>query len=92
MDVKNTKEVLIAANEIALFIVERLKDGIGVDDAVALYTKIISDEDFKAKVVAAYDEIAKVPAEVKDIDIYEGVELITLQTSYVPKIIDALKK
>lgn len=92
MNIKETREVLVAVNELAVFLVERLKDGVGFDDVAAIYDKLKNDEDFKTKMQMAYDNIALVPDEVEDIDIAEGVELATVQLSYVPKYIEALKK
>lgn len=90
--VKEIKEAMVGVNELAIFLAERLKDGVGVDDAMAIYSKLASDEAFKAKMVAAYEGIALVPAEAKDIDLAEGLELAMLQVQYVPALIAAFKK
>lgn len=92
LGVKELKEALVAVNELAIFLAERMKDGAGVDDAMALYSKLASDEAFKAKMMAAYDGIAMVPAEIKDITLPEGIELAMLQVQYVPGLLAALKK
>jgi hypothetical protein len=87
--VQETKEALVAINEIALFLAVRFKDGLGADDAVALYNKIVSDHDFKAKLFLAYDNYQKIPQEIKDIDAGEGLELVQVQVEYVNKFITA---
>ena len=53
---------------------------------------LTTDEEFKKVVSAAYEGYGKIPAEVKDIDAGEGLELIALQTEYIPKFINAFKK
>ena len=92
MGIKELKEAVEAINEIAILLCERFKDGLGVDDAVAIYDKIKEDADFKAKMIAAYDNYKLIPEEIKDIDISEGLEVAVIQIGYVSKIIEALKK
>lgn len=90
--IAETKEVLVAGNEIGLFVVSRLKDGVGVDDALAAYQKLTQDAAFKKIVMDAHDGLSAVGGEIKDLDIGEGLELIILQAGYVPKFVEALKK
>lgn len=90
--VKETKEMLVGANEVSLFMCEKLKDGAQFSDATDFYVKITTDEVFKAKMMAAYDNYQKIPAEIKDIDGGEGVELAIVQIEYVPKYIECFKK
>lgn len=92
LGIKETKEVVVAANELGAFLVERLKDGVGADDAMAVIAKLQTDEAFKAKMQAAFDNVKAVPAEVKDVDLAEGMELAMVQLSYLPKILAAAKK
>jgi hypothetical protein len=87
--VQETKEAIIAFNEIALFLASQLKDGVGLDDASALYNKILKDHDFKAKLLLAYDKYNLIPGEIKDIDAGEGLELVQVQIEYVSKYINA---
>ena len=89
--VKETKEALVAFNEIGLFIASRMKDGIDVDDALAVYSKVIADEAFKKMILEAYDKYDQIPAEIKDIDISEGLELVQVQTSYIDKYLETFK-
>lgn len=90
--IKETKEALIGVNTLSLFLVERLKDGVQLDDAVAVFGKLTADEEFKKIMGDAVEGIKAVPEEVKDLDVTEAVELITLQASFVPKFVEALKK
>lgn len=89
--IKETKEVLLGVNELAIVLIKLLKDGVQLDDAMALYAKISSDEAFRGAVLNAVDKIAQVPSEIGELDIAEGIELASLQLSFVPKIADALK-
>ena len=90
--IKETKEALIAANEVSLFICEKLKDGIQFSDATDFYSKVTSDEAFKAKVMAGYDKYQEIPVEVKDIDAGEGLEVMVEQVKYVPKYLACFEK
>jgi hypothetical protein len=86
--IKETKEALEAFNEIGLFVASQIKDGVGVEDALALYSKIVSDEAFKSIIVNAYDRYDQIPAEIKDIDMGEGLELAKVQMDYVDKYLE----
>lgn len=90
--IKETTEVLVAANELALFLIKRIKDGIGVDDAAAIYEIIVGDGEFKQQIIAAVENIQAVGDELSDIDVTEAVGLGVMQIQYIPKIVDALKK
>ena len=90
--IKELSEGLVGVLEFALFMAERFKDGIGLDDMSALWDKWKNDPDFKAKMKAAVDGSEKIPAEAKDLDLNEGMQLAMLMLPYVPKFIDAMKK
>lgn len=83
--IQETKEAVVALNEIALFLAIQLKDGLGADDATALYEKLLQDHEFKAKLFLAYDKYNQIPSEIKDIDAGEGLELVQVQVEYVSK-------
>ena len=85
--VKETKEVLVAANEVALALVVASKDGLDLSDGLAL----VGNAKVKEALMVAADSISKVPAEVKDLDLGEGLELAQVQLAYVPKYVEALK-
>lgn len=91
MGIKELKEVVVAANEISLFIITRLKDGVGIDDALAAYQKLTQDAEFKKLITDAHDGLSTVGGEIKDIDLAEGLELLMLQAGYVPRYVEALK-
>jgi hypothetical protein len=92
LGIKETKEALIGINELAVAIAGALKDGLQVGDAAYLWAKLQSDPAMSAKLMAAYEGASKIPAEVKDLDLGEGIELLSVQASYVPKLVAALSK
>lgn len=84
---KETKEALKAVILISSFIIERLKDGVGVDDAVATYSKLTSDEVFKTKIKDGYEGLDKVREELKDLT---TDEITTLGLEVAPDIVQLL--
>lgn len=90
--IKETKEAFIGVNEVALLLIHRFRDGVGVDDALAIWNKVRNDQEFKDKIMAAYENYSKIPAEVSDLDAGEGLELADCAVSYVPKYVDLFKK
>lgn len=90
--IKETKEALDGLNEVAVEIVKVAKDGIQVKDAATIVEDLITKPEFKAKLVAAVEGINLVPAEIKDLDLAEGVELAKFEYDGVKKIIEELKK
>ena len=90
--IKETTEVIIAANLLTCFLIERLKDGVQMNDFSAAYEKLILDEGFKNAMRDAYKDIEKVPAEMGDLDGIEMVELSSLQINMIPKLLSAIKK
>lgn len=75
--IQETKEAILALVVLGKFVADRLKDGIGMDDAMALGQKLL-DESFKAKVMAGINGADQVPAEIKDISMVEMLELAKL--------------
>jgi hypothetical protein len=90
--IEETKEVLVASNELTLVVLKHIKDGVQVSDVPAIVTDLIASDSFKIALVAAITNITQVPAEIKDLDFTEGMELAKVQLAYVPKILEALKK
>lgn len=90
--IKEIKEAVIGVNELALVLIMLFRDGIQVSDFADLWAKIQTDANFKAALYAAYENIKAAGTEIKDMDWTEGIDLATLQISYVPRIIEAFKK
>lgn len=81
MDVKESKEAIIGIVALGTFVAKRAKDGIGLDDAGALFTALVGDEAFRAKVIEAARGAELVPAELRDLSFEEGIELATTLVS-----------
>ena len=90
--VKETKEFIIGLNEVSLALVNRFKDGVQITDFLSLWDKVKDDPAFRDKLKAAYEGYKAIPVELADLDLAEGVEIVTAQAAYIPTIIEALKK
>lgn len=91
--IKETKEVLIGANELSLVMMKLLKDGFQPgQDIMALFMQWQTNDELRAALQAAAENIAAVPAEVKEVDYIEGFELVKVQIEYVPRLLEAMKK
>jgi hypothetical protein len=88
--IKETQEALIAVDEIALLLVSRFKDGVGIDDFAAVWAKLSTDQELMDKMKAGWENVNRVPAEVADIDLGEAVGLVMTEIAYVPKFIAAI--
>ena len=90
--IKETKEGLCGLFEVLVCLAERFHDGAQVSDFATIWGKLQNDEPFKQKLMAAYDGAQAIPAELKDLDLNEGIELAGIALDYLPKLVDALKK
>jgi len=75
-DVAQTKQALVALVLLGKTIAELAKDGLDLSDAVALGSKLVSDEKFREALVEGVKGIDQVPAELKDIAASEALELL----------------
>lgn len=91
-DIKNTIEAMDGVMLIAVFLIKRLKDGIGIDDAMALAAKLGDDDEFKKVLSDAYTGIDQIDDEIGDLSWEEGFELIQAISNHVPAIVEAFKK
>jgi|GEM_PF-2263275 len=88
-----TKEAIVGINELILVVAVLLKDGFQPgSDMTSFVTKLVSDSNFRSVLMKAQDGANKIPAEMKDLDLMEGIELAKLQIEYIPKIVSVLKK
>ncbi len=92
LGIKEFSEAIRGANVLALFLIKRLKDGAGFDDLMALWDKLKTDEEFKSALLEAGEGYSKIPAEVKDIDLSEGLEIGGMLLKMVPDYVEAFKK
>ncbi len=75
MDVKESKEAFVAIAALGVAVAKLAKDGLDLSDAVALGSKLISDEQFRAKLVAGAVGLDKVVPELKDLAASEIIEI-----------------
>lgn len=68
---KESEEVLIAVKILGVFLVKRLKDGVGADDLLAVIQKIVFDGAFVNALKEGMDGSALVPKELADLDAEE---------------------
>lgn len=90
--VKEIKDVLNLTELIVIFLIERLKDGVDMEDATLLFSKLTMDAEFKKIMNEAYTSINEVGAEIKDLNWLEGMDLTMHVLKTVPKFIEAAKK
>jgi hypothetical protein len=90
--VQESRELLIAVNTLVIYLIKQFKDGVQMADFVELYAQLMADEDLRQKMLDAYLGVSSIPAELKDIDLRETVELSSLQLSYLPEIFEAIKE
>lgn len=90
--IQESKDLLVAVNEVSIHLVKLMKDGVQLEDAAALMALVVADGDLKLKLFAAYENAQKIPAEMKDLSLQEGLELAGIQVSYVPRLVEAFKK
>ena len=88
--VKETKEALVGAMSLGLFLYSKFKDGVQLNDFASILAKFEQDPVFKAKIVAAYEEAEKINLELTDITFAEGIELASALLSELPALIAVL--
>jgi hypothetical protein len=91
MGIQETKELLVAVDEVALQLVKGFKKGGAFGTFGEFFNALQNDPAFKAALEAAWDKHNQIPAELADLSMMEMLELGGLELSYVPKFIDALK-
>ena len=91
-DIHETLEVLVAMGELGEFMAKRLKDGVGLDDAMALATKLASDSEFRDILVKAGTGMKNIDDEFKDLDLSEMKQLVDVGSENMFKIIEAIRK
>ena len=87
-DVKEMKEMMVGLMEIALLLAKEFKDGVQIDDFMDIFMALKDDPKF----MEAFKGLKEIPAEAKDLDLNEGMELAMMVMAYVPKFIEAMKK
>lgn len=89
--IKETREAIDGFFAVGGFLWSRFKDGVGVDDAIAIWEKLKNDEEFKKVITDAYQGWQAIPGELADLDTREVVALIVHITQKVPDLFKSLK-
>lgn len=90
--VKETKELVIGLNEVALHLIKIFKKGVSLDAALELWRLFEEDDDLKLKVAAAYENYRAIPTELEAIDFKGSIELMYTQLYYIPELLEVIKK
>ncbi len=88
--IKETRELIMALlgpKGLAVLLTKTFKDGFQVSDLVTIMTTLSLDPTFRD----AIEGIQKLPEEVKDIDLAEGIELAEIALKAIPAIIQEAK-
>jgi hypothetical protein len=93
MEIKETKEAMVGLNEVTILLAKQLKDGLQVSqDIAAVVGELLANPELKDKLAEAAKGIQQVPAELKDLSVAEGIQLVMVQVDYLPKLLAAFKK
>lgn len=93
LGIKESQELLVGILKVAQVLGPILKDGFQAgQDLPALFAQFATNEELKAAMSAAVDKSNQVPAEVKDLDAVEVVQLLTASLPELIKVLDAWKK
>jgi len=85
---KETREMLLALVVLGKFVSDRLKDGVQLDDAVALGSALLVDGEFKKLVQAGYIGSELIDDEFKDFSLAKALELVQA----IPELVAILQK
>jgi len=89
--IKETKEAIIGINELCLVLVAHLADGLQLGkDVPAIIAELMTNSELINAMQKGLEGMEKIPGEIQDIDLKEGVELGMLLMSYVSRYADAL--
>lgn len=84
---KNTKEAIIALLVLGKFVADRVKDGVQLEDALALGQALMTEGEFKTLVQSGYEGMDKIGEEFADFNLVKGLELVQI----IPKMVEILQ-
>lgn len=90
--IKESKEAIIGLLVIGGVVAKELKDGFQVQDLIDVFSAINGDAERKAKVEAALAGVGEIPAEVKDLDWVEGIELLVGIAPEIRSLLESLSE
>jgi len=76
MEVKESKEALVALVVLGKAVSAAAKDGLDLSDALALGTKFVSDDKFRSAIVEGVKGLEKIGPELKDLAASEALDLL----------------
>jgi len=86
--VKNSKAMLRGGMKMTVMMMKLFKDGMQMQDFVIIITELQKDPDF----IEAFRDLKEIPAEMRDLSLSEGMELVMEGIPYIPMMIDAMRK
>ena len=87
--IKETTEVIECITIIGIFVARTLKQGMPVD--TAFFVKLQNDPEFQIALKKASEGINKIPAEIKDLDFEENLNLGLMGLRYISQLLTVLK-
>jgi hypothetical protein len=91
--IKESQEMLAAILEVAVVLGPILRDGFQAgQDLSAIFAQLSGNEALKAKIAAAVEKANEVPAELKDLDLNEGLQLLIVAVPEIQRVLDAWKE
>lgn len=85
--VNETREAIDGIMEVALVLAEILKDGVQLSDVGAIFSAFSDEGPTKDRLQKALDNIGAIPAEMKDLDLNEGLALGMSLMQYAPRFV-----
>ena len=87
MEAKETKEALKGLIKLAALLAVEFKDGVQAADVAPILAKM-QDPAIQEALKAAYNDIDKVPSELKEASVAEYLDLVA---SIIPEVVDLIK-
>lgn len=90
-EMKETKELLKGLLLVAAMMAQEFKDGAQIQDIEVIFNKIRANEALKQALIDAYNEIDKVPGELKEVGAMEAISLLASSAPEFVQLIQAIK-
>lgn len=87
MEQKELKEALKGMLKLTAVLAHEFKDGVQVADIAPILAKL-QEEPLKSELIAAYNDIDKVPSEVKELT---AIDVLALMAEITPELLGVLK-
>ena len=90
--IKEVKELIEAVMEVGLVLVEEFSDGVQLSDVWSIISRLKDSDKYRDSIGRAYDGASKIPAELKDVNGEEAIDLAMTMLPYLPKMLKAAQK